>query len=113
MYIVSKSSRQFLYFDEIAYCESNGRVMDITLKDGSRVSWYCSFKEIMRQLPDTFLPISRGILVSIDYIEKMYTKTCILKDGRELLLSRSRARELRDSYMEYCFSHLYTPHPVD
>ena len=113
IYIVAKGNRRFLFFDEIAFCESNGRVMNITLKDGAKVSWYCSFEEMKGQLPDTFLPISRGILVSADYIEKMHTKTCILKDGRELLLSRARAKEIKDAYMEYCFSHLYTPHSVD
>jgi len=43
---------------------------------------------------------------SVDFIERMGPKSCVLKDGREVLLSRGSAKEIRKSYQDYLFSRM-------
>ena len=50
--------------------------------------------------------MSRGILVNADFIERMGAKSCTLKDGREVLLSRGSAKEIRKAYQDYLFSRM-------
>ena len=63
-------------------------------------------QEIKDALGDSFLPISRGLVVNVEFIRQLGPKSCILKDGREILLSRSNTEEIHSAYAEYVFSQL-------
>ena len=106
--IKTKSASRFIYFDEIATCESSGHKMIINLVNGESVFCYQTVSELQEQLDDTFLPVSRGIIVNADYIEEMRTKSCILKNNREILISRKNIKVIHDMYNEYIFSRLFT-----
>ena len=50
--------------------------------------------------------VSRGLVVNVEFIRQLGPKSCILKDGREILLSRSNTEEIHSAYAEYVFSQL-------
>jgi DNA-binding LytR/AlgR family response regulator len=62
--------------------------------------------DILDKLGDSFLPVSRGLVVNVEFIRQLGPKSCILKDGREILLSRSNTEEIHSAYAEYVFSQL-------
>ena len=104
--IRSGRSDQFVYLDEITSCESLGQEMIIHLQNGDSFSCYQTVAGLREQMGSSFLLISRGILVNAAYISKMMPCSCILKDGREILLSRKNRKEIHKDYNEYLFSRL-------
>lgn len=57
-------------------------------------------------LGDLFLPVSRGLIVNVDFIRQLDTKSCTLKDGRKILLSRKNQDKIHSAYAAYVFSQL-------
>ena len=97
---------RFLYLDEIATCESRGHKVTLRLNSGDVISFYLTMSELRRSLDARFIGVSRGIVVNADFIERMGPKSCVLKDGREVLLSRGSAKEIRKAYQDYLFSRM-------
>lgn len=79
---------------------------DLHLKNGTVIRVRMTQKEIRDTLGDSFLPVSRGLVVNVEFIRQLGPKSCILKDGREILLSRSNTEEIHSAYAEYVFSQL-------
>ena len=50
--------------------------------------------------------VSRGLVVNVEFIRQLGPKSCILKDGREILLSRGNTEEIHSAYAAYVFSQL-------
>ena len=97
---------RFVYLDEIATCESSGHRVTVRLNDGDVIAFYRTLRELQQDLDERFIDVSRGILVNADFIERMGAKSCTLKDGREVLLSRGSAKEIRKAYQDYLFSRM-------
>ena len=97
---------RFLYLDEIAICESRGHKVTLRLNNGDVVSFYQTMSELRRSLDARFIGVSRGIVVNADFIERMGPKSCMLKDGREVLLSSGSAKEISKAYQDYLFSRM-------
>jgi hypothetical protein len=57
-------------------------------------------------LGESFLAVSRGLVVNVEFIRQLGPKSCVLKDGREILLSRSNMEEIHSVYAAYVFSQL-------
>ena len=45
-------------------------------------------------------------LVNVEFIRQLGPKSCVLKDGREILLSRKNTDEIHAAYAAYVFSQL-------
>ena len=107
IHIISSSGvQQILFADEIQYAQSNAHYYDLHLKDGTVIKVRMTQSEIRETLGDSFLPVSRGLVVNVEFIRQLGPKSCILKDGREILLSRANIDEIHSAYAAYVFSQL-------
>ena len=107
VYIVSSSGDQHMFFaDELQYAQCDAHYYDLHLKNGTVIRVRMTQQEIRDTLGDSFLPVSRGLVVNVEFIRQLGPKSCILKDGREILLSRSNTEEIHSAYAEYVFSQL-------
>ena len=104
--ISSSGTRQMLYADEIQYAQSDAHYYDLHLKDGTVIKVRMTQKEIRNTLGDSFLLVSRGLVVNLEFIRQLGPKSCMLKDGREILLSRGNVEEIHSAYAAYVFSWL-------
>ena len=107
IHIISSSGvQQILFADEIQYAQSNAHYYDLHLKDGTVIKVRMTQSEIRETLGDSFLPVSRGLVVNVEFIRQLGPKSCVLKDGREILLSRANMDEIHSAYAAYVFSQL-------
>ena len=100
------NATRFVYLDEIAACESAGHMVTVRLMDGDALSFRQALGELRRSLDARFIDVTRGVVVNADFIERMGIKSCVLKDGREVLLSRGSAKDIRKAYQDYLFSRM-------
>ncbi len=101
------SASRFLFLDEIAVCESSDHAIRIRLNSGECIfAGRMTMDSLWQQLGDDFVRLSRGLVVNMNYIETMDAKSCLLRDGRKILLSRGNLRQIRDAYDNYSFSRL-------
>ena len=107
VHIISSSGiQQMLFADEIQYAQSSAHYHDLHLKDGTVIKVRMTQSEIRDMLGDSFLPVSRGLIVNVEFIRQLGPKSCALKDGREILLSRSNMEQIHSAYAAYVFSRL-------
>ena len=104
--IPAGNATQFVYLDEIATCESAGHMVAVRLMDGGVLSFRQTLGELRLSLDARFIGVTRGMVVNADFIERMGAKSCVLKDGREVLLSRASAKDIRKAYQDYLFSRM-------
>ena len=105
--IMGSSGRQHMLFaDEIQYAQSKAHYWHLYLTGNTVVKTRMTQSEIMETLGKGFIPISRGLIVNADFIRQFGVTSCILKDGREILLSRSNRDMLHETYGAYVFSQL-------
>ena len=103
----TESTSRFLYLDEICLCESSDHTLQIRLINGERVvARRMTQNDILRHLGEDFTMLSRGLIVNMNYIESMEAKSCVLKDGRKILLSRGNMRQIHEAYDNFTFSRL-------
>ena len=100
------SATRFVYLDEIATCESAGHMVTVHLMDGGALSFRQTLGELRRSLDARFIGVTRGVVVNADFVEWMGAKSCVLKDGREMLLSRAGAKDIRKAYHDYLFTRM-------
>lgn len=107
VHILSSSGiQQMIFADEIQYAQSDAHYCNLHLTDGTVVKVRKTQSEIRALLGDSFLPVSRGLFVNVDFIQQLKAKSCILKDGREILLSRKNLDVIHAAYAAYVFSQL-------
>ena len=82
------------------------RFYDLHLKDGTVIKVRMTQSEIRDMLGDSFLPVSRGLIVNVEFIRQLGPKSCMLRDGREILLSRGNMEQIHSAYAAYVFSQL-------
>jgi len=107
IHIISSSGIQHMLFaDEIQYAQSDAHYYDLHLKDGTVLKVRMTQSEIRNTLGDSFLPVSRGLVVNVEFIRQLGPKSCVLQDGREILLSRNNTEKIHSAYAAYVFSQL-------
>lgn len=104
--ISSSGVQQMLFADEIQFAQSDAHYYDLHLKNGTVIKVRMTQSEIQSTLGSTFLLISRGLVVNVEFIRQLGSKSCILKDGREILLSRGNMEQIHSAYAAYVFSQL-------
>ena len=111
VHILSSSGIQHMLFaDDIQYAESDAHYWMLHLEDGNTVKARMTQAEIEAALGDSFISVSRGLVVNAEFIRKIGSRSCVLKDGREILLSRKKRDIIHDAYGEYVFSQLTQQH---
>ena len=107
VHILSSSGVQHMLFaDDIQYAESDAHYWLLHLEDGNTLRARMTQAEIEAALGDSFISVSRGLVVNAEFIRKIGSRSCVLKDGREILLSRKKRDLIHDAYGEYVFSQL-------
>ena len=105
--IKTGNTNRFLYLEEIAVCESGDHSVQITLNNGERVfASRMTLDSVWQHLGEDFVILSRGLIVNLNYVETMDAKSCVLRDGRNILLSRKNMKQIRDAYDNFTFSRL-------
>lgn len=84
---------------EVVSFESAGNYTNVTLLD-SRISIRKPLQECERRLDSTFFRVSRTCIVNLGYVEKVESYDAkrfvfVLKDGRDVVLSRKQSLVLR------------------
>ena len=103
----SGSASRFLYLEEIALCESRDHALLITLFSGeSFLAGRMTLDSLWQQLGEDFVRLSRGLVVNMNSIETMNARSCVLRDGRMILLSRRNLRQIREAYDNFTFARL-------
>lgn len=107
VHIVDSSGvQQMLFADEILLAQSAAHYFHLHLADGSIVKVRMTQSELQNVLGDLFLPVSRGLLVNAEFIRHFGPRSCVLKDGREILFSRKNLDAIQTAYAAYVFSQL-------
>lgn len=91
---------------EIAMLTSNDHETVITMKDGREVSTYTPISQLLSELDASFLLLQRGMVVQMDFIERMQSDKCSLKNGQVVLLSRKERGNINQVYNNYIFNRL-------
>jgi len=71
----------------------------VRLRDGEELTFRQTLSKLRRGLDARFIGVTRGVVVNADYVERMGPRSCVLRDGREVLLSRSSAKEIRKAFI--------------
>lgn len=107
VHIISSSGiRQILFADEIEYAQSDAHYCNLHLSDGTVIKARMTQSEIRDTLGDSFLAVSRGLIVNVEFIRHLGSRSCTLKDGQEILLSRNNLKEIHSAYAAYVFKQL-------
>ncbi len=95
-----------IYQDEIIRVESHGHSTAIACTNGTAYSIWKPYGEIDGLLDDTFIRIKKGLTLNMHYISRMTNRDCTTRDGFSYLLSRERAREIRERYYSFVEAEL-------
>ena len=107
VHIISSSGiQQILFADEIEYAQSDAHYCNLHLSDGTVIKARMTQSEIRDTLGDSFLAVSRGLIVNVEFIRHLGSRSCTLKDGQEILLSRNNLKEIHSAYAAYVFKQL-------
>lgn len=97
---------QSVFLDQICCLTSANHAVEISLSDGWRIKVWLPLGELMQKLGSNFLKINRGIVVNMDYIERMGTDRCVLLDGTEFFLAVRERSAICAAYNDYRFDQL-------
>ncbi|MDO4557179.1 MAG: LytTR family DNA-binding domain-containing protein [Lachnospiraceae bacterium] len=92
-----------VWLKNICYLQSDNKVVHI-MNNKKDIVVNHPLKEIEVKLSSDFLKIQRGFIVNMDYISHMKGDSCVLKDGRELLISRTNRSKIRQIYKEFIYN---------
>ena len=87
-----------ILFSAIKFIESDGHELNFNLQNQDQpVQVRMSMKQIITLLPYAkFIQIHRSYIVNIDFVKIKYASKLILKDGKEIPVSRSFKNELQN-----------------
>jgi len=103
-----REGRQRLYLHQTAYTEYEGRRICVHGGDGSIYYVPMSQGEFSARLLayPYFCDCMRGILVNLEYVEKLLPDRFILKDGRDIPISRLKYREVREKFLQFTYDRV-------
>ncbi len=95
-----------LYQDEIIRVESHGHSTTISCINDTAYSIWKPYHEIDELLDDTFIRVKKGVTLNMRYISRMTNRDCTTRDGLSYLLSRDRAKDIRERYFSFIEAEL-------
>lgn len=83
-------SHAIIQLEKIKYIQSDGPYVEIfeDAKERPEIDRN-TLKNLMAELPDSFIQVHRSYIVNIHYIQSIYSNRLELKDGTEISISRS------------------------
>ncbi len=97
---------QTVPMDHICYLASASHAVEIVLAEDQKLRVWTPLGELEQKLSRNFLKINRGIIVNMDYIEEMRTKSCIMQNGQELFLAVRERGAICAAYQDYLLDRL-------
>ncbi len=84
-------SHAVLPIENIIYIQSDGPYLELHLTDKERPEIdRNTLKKILTELPKTsFIQVHRSYIVNVSFIQSVYSNKLVLKNGKELIISRS------------------------
>ncbi len=94
-------------FANVVSVVSMGHAVEVTVQD-QRLRSIMTFAEITAPLMEDprFLLCNRGVLVNMDYVNKMEESSLVMNDGTVFALRLSNRRELIHRFMQYQISRI-------
>lgn len=90
-------SKALVDVSDIMFIKSDGHYLDIYLESRMKSEVERdSLKNIQTKLPANFIQIHRSYIINTDFIRSVFASKIILKNGRELPLSRKYKSELKE-----------------
>lgn len=99
--IFKRNTSVNLSFDDISYIEKDGKNILFHTNSNITYSERNSLREVIKSLDNRFIFIDRCYIVNIAEICSINNSMAILKDGRQLSISRSRLNEVKRLISEY------------
>ena len=96
-----RNGSQTVFLDEICSVTSASHAVEISLADGRRIKVWTSLSELTQKLGRNFLKINRGIVINMDYVERMGSDRCVLLGGKELFLAVRERNAICATYNDY------------
>lgn len=85
---------------EICYAESEKRKMIInTAKENYEI--YMKMDDILKMLPNNFVCTHKSYIVNMNYIQKITKNEVVLYTGKEIPVSRTRYKDVKETFMSF------------
>lgn len=91
---------------DILSLTSSDHYTNLALSDGEVLRVPESLRNLQLQLDGRFLKLQRGLIVNMEYIERMQSDGCSLRSGETILLSRRERVRIRETYNSWIFERL-------
>lgn len=99
-----KAETHLLRMGDIMYFQSNRRVIQVYMEDGSIYKFYGKMKELEERLKNEkadFWRIHQSYLVNVRYISVISYDRITLKNNKALFISEERRKAIREKYCNY------------
>lgn len=90
-----------IFFDDIVYCEVIDRKVYLYLKTEAVVDYYEKIERLEEILDKRFYRCHRSYLINLKYLKSYRNGTAFLEGGKEVPVSRLRAREFSEVILQY------------
>lgn len=91
-----------LYYSEIMYYEIADRRLNIYLSNGKKLLAWKTIKELVEELNDEkFIKLHSGCVVNVKYISEFSNYDVTLDNGKRLIVSRRRLKEVKEGLVKY------------
>lgn len=104
--VPGKQGEQKLLLHQIVWTEYINRQICVHLENGEELyirMRQSEFAALLLAYP-YFCDCMKGILVNLDFVEKLDEHCFLLKSGRMLPISRLKYRDVREKYLDYSFA---------
>lgn len=95
------ASCQVIPFDQIVYCEVQGRKVHIHQTDGEIIEYYDKLEDLERRMDGRFFRCHRSYLVNLEHVRGCGDGAVRLSRGGEIPVSRLRRRDLTQALLRY------------
>lgn len=89
--------------NDIVYCEAQGKIQNLYLKDGTQCLLRITIAEICRMLSGyrEFVRIGVAYLVNLEHIDSLNAQELHLDSGKKIYLPRGSYQTLKERYFDY------------
>ena len=95
-------------YDDIVSLCSDGNYITITCKDGTLYRSRMKHADARKSLSgdSRFLTVTRGVIVNLEYVKRVSSKSCCVSGGAVFPISSSKSREISRIWHNYMFDRI-------
>jgi DNA-binding LytR/AlgR family response regulator len=93
-------------FSDLVSLETQGNYIAVTDRNGDVFRTRMTFTTARDRLDEHFLTLIKGVIVNMDYIEKIEDNLCYLTNGTSQPINKKKAKELRETWFNYKFAKI-------